>query len=504
MSRSIRSAVGSPQRPQRGCGIFVAMIMMMMMMMVQGSRDNNPSTSSLSINKKWSKTIPSFIVKKKSSDTINSAVEKQQNDNDDSLVNTYSNFIAMRQQTHYLHSSLFQSLMKLRGGDEEDETDYDEESDSEDDDDDEDSDMYQKVLDVTKTKIVPVVMTYSKKAAITIKKASITFYYAMQRAISAGLEVVENDEEEEDDDDEDEEEEEGDVYEVIAKKLIKFCTKSMKKIQRMVKAAMTIPEDEGSYEDNDGEDDDKNYEGNDFDAEENDDVTATESKDKEEEDDSSDMTTSTSISSLDVKETSVEVESDEETTITNKIADFGSYLAENYSVEDKRTTDDDNDITILGGSLSDACKIAREQARMLIVFIPSEKPKSESWFGGVGGGKQTNANDQIAIESLLSDDVMKAANKKARKKGEAGLGSFAIWGSKTGSSEATSAIKRLKIKATATTGEKRPILCVVYPAQDVSYHFLSLLLLLLLLYPNVVETKENSKRLCNTGCYVVR
>ena len=503
MSRSIRSAVGSPQRPQRGCGIFVAMIMIMMMMMVQGSRDNNPSTS-LSMNKKWMKTIPSFIVKKKSSDTINSAVEKQQNDDNDSLVN-YSNFIAMRQQqTHYLHSSLFQSLMKLRGGDEEDETDYEEESDSEDDDDDEDSDMYQKVLDVTKTKIVPVVMTYSKKAAITIKKASITFYYAMQRAISAGLEVVENDEEEEDEDDEDEEEEEGDVYEVIAKKLIKFCTKSMKKIQRMVKAAMTIPEDEGSYEDNDDEDDDENDKGNDFDAEENDDVTATESKDKEEEDDSSDMTTSTSISSLDVKETSIEVESDEETTITDKIADFGSYLAENYSVEDKRTTDEDNDITILGGSLSDACKIAREQARMLIVFIPSEKPKSESWFGGVGGGKQTNANDQIAIESLLSDDVMKAANKKARKKGEAGLGSFAIWGSKTGSSEATSAIKRLKIKATATTGEKRPILCVVYPAQDVSYHFLSLLLLLLLLYPNVVETKESSKKLCNTGCYVVR
>ena len=503
MSRSIRSAVGSPQRPQRGCGIFVAMIMMMMMMMVQGSRDNNPSTSSLSINKKWMKTIPSFIVKKKSSDTINSAVEKQQNDND-SLVNNYSNFIAMRQQqTHYLHSSLFQSLMKLRGGDEEDETDYEEESDSEDDDDDEDSDMYQKVLDVTKTKIVPVVMTYSKKAAITIKKASITFYHAMQRAISAGLEVVENDEEEEEDDeDEDEEEEEGDVYEVIAKKLIKFCTKSMKKIQRMVKAAMTIPEDEGSYEDNDDEDDDENDEGNDFDADENDDVTATESK-EEEEDDSSDLITSTSISSLDVKETSVKVESEEETTITNKIADFGSYLAENYSVEDKRTTDDDNDITILGGSLSDACKIAREQARMLIVFIPSEKPKSESWFGGVGGGKQTNANDQIAIESLLSDDVMKAANKKARKKGEAGLGSFAIWGSKTGSSEATSAIKRLKIKATATTGEKRPILCVVYPAQDVSYHFLSLLLLLLLLL-NVVETKENSKKLCNTGCYVVR
>jgi hypothetical protein len=448
---------------------------MMMMMVVQGSRDN-PSTS-LSTSKKWIKTIPSFIVKKESSDNFNAAIEKQQED-DDSLVN-YSNSIAMRQQTHYLHSSLFQSLMKLRGGDEEDEIDYDEESDSEDDDDDEDSngnDMYQKVLDVTKTKIVPVVMTYSKKVAITIKKGSITFYHAMQRAISAGLEVVEDDEVEDDDEDEDEE---GDVYEVIAKKLIKFCTKSMKKIQRMVKAAMTIPEDEGSNEDDDDEDDENEEEtivGNDVDAEENDDVTATESKEK---DDSSDMTTSTSISSLDVKETSVKVELEEETTITTKkIADFGSYLAENYSVEDKRATDDDNNITILGGSLSDAFKIAREQARMLIVFIPSEKPKSESWFGGVGVGKQTNANDQIAIESLLSGDVMKAANKKARKKGEAGLGSFAIWGSKTGSLEATSAMKRLKIKATSTTGEKRPILCVIYPAQDVSYHFLSLLLLL--------------------------
>jgi hypothetical protein len=450
--------------------------MMMMMMtitvvVVQGSRDN-PSTS-LSTSKNWIKTIPSFIVKKESSNNnINAAEKQHQEDENDSFVN-YSDSIAI--QTHYSHSSLFQSLMKLRGGDEEeeDEIDYDEESDSDDEDnEDEDgngNDLYQKVMDVTKTKIVPVVITYTKKAAITIQAASISFYHAMQRAISAGLEVVEDDEVEEDDEDDDEEEEEeeeGDVYEVIAKKLIKFCTKSMKKIQRMVKAAITIPEDDGSSDDDDDEDedDDGTVVENDGDAEENDNVAATESK---EEEDSSDVTTN-SISSLDVKETTDDVEP-EETTTSNIAADFGSYLAENYSVEDKRGTGDKNDITILGGSLTDACKIAREQARMLVVFIPSEKPKSESWFGGVGGGKQTNANDQIAIESLLSSDVMKAANKKARKKGEAGLGSFAIWGSKTGSSEATSAIKRLKIKATSTTGEKRPILCVIYPAQDVSY-----------------------------------
>jgi len=65
-----------------------------------------------------------------------------------------------------------------------------------------------------------------------------------------------------------------------------------------------------------------------------------------------------------------------------------------------------------------------------------------------------------------SGKVAKAVNKMARKKGEENLGSFLIWGCRSGSSEAVTAIKQLKIKAKSTTGKKRPILCVVYPAQD--------------------------------------
>ena len=145
--------------------------------------------------------------------------------------------------------------------------------------------------------------------------------------------------------------------------------------------------------------------------------------------------------------------------------DFGSYLAEAYGVADERNSGKGKGVTILGGSLQDALQTAKLEARMLLVMIPAEKPEGErgGWFGGKGNA-ESGEFDKIAIESLLSQEVSKAANKKSlKKKGDGESGSFAIWLGKSGSSDATSAIKQLKLKETSAKGTKRPIMCVVYP-----------------------------------------
>ena len=131
-------------------------------------------------------------------------------------------------------------------------------------------------------------------------------------------------------------------------------------------------------------------------------------------------------------------------------SDFGTYLSTTYNVEDNRG--DKNGVQILGGSLNDALEVARSQARLLIVMIPSSRPNK----------KQRDTLDHQAIESLLSKEVSKASNKRARKKGLT-TGSFTFWSAKFGSSEATTAVKRLKAQATNTKGGKRPFLLVVYP-----------------------------------------
>ena len=130
-------------------------------------------------------------------------------------------------------------------------------------------------------------------------------------------------------------------------------------------------------------------------------------------------------------------------------SDFGSFLSSAYGTTDGRNEDGPE---FLGESLANACKIARSQARMLVVFIPSRKPS-----------KGKKATDGLAIESLLSEEVSQIANKRARRNGD-DTGSFLFWGAKVGSSEATSAIKRLKVTTKSQKGENRPILAVVYPA----------------------------------------
>jgi len=127
-------------------------------------------------------------------------------------------------------------------------------------------------------------------------------------------------------------------------------------------------------------------------------------------------------------------------------SDFAGYLCKAYGVS---TPDDDKDsVKIRGGSLSDALRKARSQARLLVVFIPSSKPKKQK-------------SDQKAIESLVSPNVHEVAERKARKNEEGG--SFVFWSAKYDSSDAASAIKRLKAKKGSGNG-KNPVLMVVYPS----------------------------------------
>jgi hypothetical protein len=136
-----------------------------------------------------------------------------------------------------------------------------------------------------------------------------------------------------------------------------------------------------------------------------------------------------------------------------RLPDFGNYLSKAYGIEATRDDLDkaDQGMPILGGTLSDALRIARSKARLLVVMVPASKP-----------GKSQTA-DVEAIRSLLSAEVATTAERKARKSGQ--TSSYAIWGAKAGSPESVAALKRIKATQTNSKGQKRPILSVVYPAQ---------------------------------------
>eukprot|EP00531_Pseudo-nitzschia_arenysensis_P001553 CAMPEP_0116141082 /NCGR_PEP_ID=MMETSP0329-20121206/14193_1 /TAXON_ID=697910 /ORGANISM="Pseudo-nitzschia arenysensis, Strain B593" /LENGTH=557 /DNA_ID=CAMNT_0003636243 /DNA_START=195 /DNA_END=1868 /DNA_ORIENTATION=- len=347
-------------------------------------------------------------------------------------------------------SPLMRSIMRIRGGEEEEEDEAEEEEEEEEDDDEEGEedapvagidynaiiqkalDVTKEIVEVTKVKVFPVLSKYSVKGAVTAKKTSITVYKAIRRAISAAFEKEESDDEDSDDEDDEEEDEAATAMD----KVIALSKKTVAAVKRMVKAAMTVPEEEiETEEDEDDEEEEETPE--DFEGEKEDEATK-------------------KSETIEPEETS-----DEPAT------DFGSYLSEAWGIADERDSGKKKGVTILGGSLQDALLAAKQEARMLLVFIPSEKPDSErgglSFFGGNKGNAESEENDKVAIESLLSAEVSKAANKKARKKGD-GSGSFAIWVAKAGSPEATAAIKQLKLKETSAKGKKRAIMSVVYPA----------------------------------------
>jgi hypothetical protein len=141
----------------------------------------------------------------------------------------------------------------------------------------------------------------------------------------------------------------------------------------------------------------------------------------------------------------------------SEIADFGTYLAKHYGVSSRRNEEDTaGPALMMGGSLTDAMCTARSQARLLVMFIPaSAKPSKQKY-------------DQAAIASLRSSQAARVVGKRPNKIAEKGTGSFLLWGAKSGSPEAITALKRLKIKRQG--GKSSPTLLVAYPAQ-VGYVF---------------------------------
>jgi hypothetical protein len=148
--------------------------------------------------------------------------------------------------------------------------------------------------------------------------------------------------------------------------------------------------------------------------------------------------------------------------------DITQYLCQAYGVHPSDNDSMDpsqSHVTFMGGSLSDALSKARAQARLLVIYIPSSKPRND---------RKKQKHDTMAIQSLLSRKVFQVAEKSAisnRSKDDSSSqsqmpmqrdGSFAFWSTKYDSKEKISAMKRLKVKPLGNSS-KNPILMVVYP-----------------------------------------
>lgn len=127
-----------------------------------------------------------------------------------------------------------------------------------------------------------------------------------------------------------------------------------------------------------------------------------------------------------------------------KVADMGDYLASTYKVPSSSSSS----AQILGGSLSDAMRTCRSQARLLVAYIPTSKPSSS---------KSKTAFDVTCIQSLRSDEVALAVQAKK--------GSYIIWAAKYGSPEAVQAAKRLRTSHASSSKKNLPTLVVAYPSQ---------------------------------------
>mmetsp|Transcript_1533 Transcript_1533/g.2091 ORF Transcript_1533/g.2091 Transcript_1533/m.2091 type:complete len:508 (-) Transcript_1533:344-1867(-) len=128
--------------------------------------------------------------------------------------------------------------------------------------------------------------------------------------------------------------------------------------------------------------------------------------------------------------------------------DFGEHLSERYGVPDER--DEETTSLFLSCSFQDALLQAHEKARLLVIFVPTKST--------------TEAENIVAIRSLLSQEVPLTANRPSRKAHE--TGSFLFWGAPPGSAEANHALKRAKAKQPPKGS--RPNLLVVYPSLSIN------------------------------------
>ncbi|KAG7374383.1 UBX domain containing protein [Nitzschia inconspicua] len=453
--------------------------------MVSTSAGNSSSSTSLSFSQRFHFSLThrkqnrlSFSFLKPG--LITTTHPPQQQDNkasvDDDVLGTIVSTAATTTKISSSHNGITQSvvpsILKLRGGADNDEED--EESDDDDDDEETASSsssstnnqgmdyaaMVEQVVTVTKTKVVPVVVAASQKAYNILSKATLSTYHALQRAVRAAMEGVDEVQEENEDDE--------DLEVTMADQALKLATKIIKTVQRMVVAALDFPKTtEDAVDEDDDDDDDDDDESGEIDTlvvetkKKGKKIKVVEEETTEDAEEMQDEDESEKPSGTETEEAPTKL--DDTRPETESLAkDFGVSLAEMYNVLDGRTAK--ATVTVMGGSFKDALAEAKQQARLLLVFIPAERPNGgrRFLFGGKKKEEDGPSKDKIAIENLLSPKVAKAANKKARKKGS-DAGSFALWSAKAGSSEANFAIKQLKVDTT-NKGENVPILAAVYPA----------------------------------------
>ena len=108
--------------------------------------------------------------------------------------------------------------------------------------------------------------------------------------------------------------------------------------------------------------------------------------------------------------------------------DMASSLASLYQLEAP-----DETTTILGGSLKQALAQARDEARLVVVFVPSK----------------SHSKNKVAVSALLSPEVTTVAEKQFKK---SGTGSYLIY-----TSQQTPKLKGLQVHS------NRPLLFVMHP-----------------------------------------
>jgi len=132
--------------------------------------------------------------------------------------------------------------------------------------------------------------------------------------------------------------------------------------------------------------------------------------------------------------------------------DLGLYLRKTYKVCSSASTLSTTNAAsplIRGGSLVEALTAARNEAKLLLIYIPAKKTNNDI--------------DSACVAALTSPEVADVAENFKN-------GSYLIWAARADSTETNRAIKRLNIVTAAAKsykGGRRPILLVSYPSLGV-------------------------------------
>jgi UBX domain len=163
------------------------------------------------------------------------------------------------------------------------------------------------------------------------------------------------------------------------------------------------------------------------------------------------------------------------------ILDLRTDLSELYGIkEDNSAITSSNETcspittNIVGGSFKEALLLAKQQGRLLMIFIPQLPPPSNK-----NKLNDSNAIDAAVMKAFLSPSVSQMAERAPPKKKSSKAattpqtnGSFLLWTSTSGmgSKEVSLILKRIQggtVQRSNAAGQKRPLLLVVYPHSDV-------------------------------------